>query len=165
MTAAVYAGSFDPITNGHLAILRAALPLAERLVVAVGVHDSKKPLFTFAERKKLIAEAVQSALGQAGKKVEIIAFDGLLAEKARELKARLLIRGLRSGADFDYEMQMAGMNKALAPELQTVFLPAAVENRALSGSLVRQIATLGGDVSAFVPANVARALAKKYAKA
>lgn len=164
MKAAVYAGSFDPVTNGHIATMRSALRLAERLIVAIGVHGGKKPLFSFKERKKLIEEAARGLPGGAGGRVEVLAFDTLLVEKAQELGAQFLIRGLRAGADFDYEMQMAGLNRKLAPNLQTVFLPAEDENRSISSSMIRQIAAMGGDVSAFVPQNVARALAKKYGK-
>ena len=164
MSVAIYAGSFDPITNGHMAVVRGALQLAEKLVLAIGTHDSKKPLFSFTERKKLIDQAVQAELAAPLRsRVEVIAVDNLLVAKAQEIKAQLLIRGLRDSSDFDYEMQMAGMNRKLVPELQTVFVPAEDENRFISGRLVRQIAAMGGDVTPFVPANVAQALSRKMA--
>jgi len=164
MAIAVYAGSFDPITNGHMAVVRGALQLAEKLVLAIGAHDSKKSLFSFTERKKLIEQAVQAELAPPLRsRVEVIAVDSLLVAKAQEIKAQILIRGLRDSSDFDYEMQMAGMNRKLVPELQTVFVPAEDENRFISGRLVRQIASMGGDVTPFVPANVAQALSRKTA--
>lgn len=159
---AVYAGSFDPITNGHCAVLRAALLLAEKVVVAIGVHGSKTPLFSFAERKQLILDSLHDWSAVMRNRVDVVVFEGLLVTKARELKAQLLIRGIRNAADFEYEMQMAQMNKNLAPHLQTVLLPADDAHRSVSGSLVRQVAALGGDISAFVPQNVAQALRKKY---
>ncbi|KAA6206669.1 MAG: pantetheine-phosphate adenylyltransferase [Candidatus Tokpelaia sp.] len=165
MAIAVYAGSFDPITNGHMAVLRGALQLAEKVVMAIGTHESKKPLFTFTERKKLIEQALQNLPGQEAGRVEVLAFDALLVTKAQEINAQILIRGLRNSTDFDYEMQMAGMNRKLVPNLQTIFVPAEDENRFISGSLVRQIASMGGDVTPFVPLNVAPALTKKFALA
>jgi len=163
MSVALYAGSFDPITYGHLAVLKAGLRLADKIIVAIGAHDSKKPLFSVKERKRLIEEAAAAYLGGDAKRVEAIAFAGLAVNEARKRGAVFLIRGLRGGADFDYEMQMANVNKMLAPDLQTVFLPAGSEHRSVSSSLTRQVASMGGDVSCFVPLNVAQALADKFA--
>jgi len=163
MALAVYAGSFDPLTNGHMAVIRGGLLLAEKLIIAIGAHSDKKPLFSVKQRKELVEAALQALPPQNSGRVDVIAFDGLLAETAQRLGARFLLRGLRGSADLDYELQMAGVNKMLAPNLPTVFLPAEAESGFISSSAVRQVAAMGGDVSALVPANVARALAQKFA--
>lgn len=158
MAVAFYPGSFDPITNGHIDVLVQALNIAPQVVVAIGIHPGKVPLFSFEERSDLIREAIAEVLpGRAGD-VSVVAFDKLVVDAAREHKAHLLIRGLRDGTDLDYEMQMAGMNQQMAPDVQTVFLPAGVASRPITATLVRQIAGMGGDVSAFVPKVVDAAL-------
>ncbi len=157
-----YAGSFDPITNGHVDVLIHALQLVDHLTVAIGVHPSKAPLFTPEERKALIEEACHAAASSAGSVLEIVSFDDLAIDAARRSGATLLLRGLRDGTDFDYEMQMAGMNQAMAPGLQTIFIPASPAVRPITASLVRQIARLGGDVSPFVPAFVQSKLVAKF---
>lgn len=159
---AIYAGSFDPITNGHIDVLRAGFNIAEKIVIAIGLHAGKAPLFTFEERAELIRATARKLFGKHAGRVQVIAFDNLLVEKAREIGASLLIRGLRDGTDLDYEMQLAGMNSTMAPDIQTVFLPASVSVRAITATLVRQIASMGGDVSPFVPEIVVRALNKKF---
>ena len=156
---ALYPGSFDPVTNGHLDILQSALAIADRVVVAIGTHHGKLPLFTFDERAELLKGA-----GVAGDRVSVVRFDGLTVDAARANGATIIIRGLRDSGDFDYEMQMAGMNGALAPDIRTVFVPGSPHTRHISGTLVRQIASLRGDISAFVPANVARKLTQKFEK-
>lgn len=162
MTTAFYPGSFDPMTNGHLDILVQALNVASRVVVAIGVHPGKAPLFSFEERAELIRHALGDVLpGRAGD-IEVVAFGNLLVDAARDHGASLVIRGLRNGTDLDYEMQMAGLNNKLAPALQTVFLPAIPESQPITATLVRQIASMGGDVSAFVPKVVRDALARKF---
>ncbi len=162
MKIALYPGSFDPLTNGHLAVMAGALAVADALVLAIGVHPGKKPMFSFAEREALIASAAVSLFKEGAKKISVVSFDGLAVDAAKKAGAGILVRGLRDGTDFDYEMHMAGMNGAMAPEVQTVFLPAAPGSRHITATLVRQIAAMGGDVSAFVPKAVAAALAKKF---
>lgn len=162
MTTAFYPGSFDPITNGHLDILMQSLNIVDHLVVGIGVHDTKKPLFSFEERAALIVESLSEALPGQQKRVKVVSFSKLAVDAARENNASVLMRGLRDGTDLDFEMQMAGMNRQMASEVQTVFLPASPLNRPITATLVRQIAAMGGDVEAFVPGPVFRALAKKH---
>ena len=158
---AFYAGSFDPVTNGHVDVLRHACHLADHLIVAIGVHPGKAPLFSADERAAMIQKACRPFTSSEGAEVEVITFDGLAVEAAKAHGATLLIRGLRDGSDLDYEMQMAGMNQSLAPDIQTVFLPSSPMVRPITATLVRQIAMMGGDVSAFVPDFVAAGLAQK----
>ncbi|GGA81040.1 phosphopantetheine adenylyltransferase [Brucella endophytica] len=162
MTIAIYAGSFDPVTNGHLDVLKGALRLADEIVMAIGIHPGKKPLFSFDEREKLIGEAARALLGSDAKRIRVVSFDGLVIDAAKKHGAALMVRGLRDGTDFDYEMQMAGMNGAMAPDIQTVFLPASPGSRAITGTLVRQIASMGGNVGPFVPKAAERALKSKF---
>ena len=152
-----YAGSFDPMTNGHLDVLRAAAVFCDRLVVGIGVHPGKAPVFTAAER----ADLIRSVWTDAQAKLEIVTFDGLAVDAAAKYGAQVLIRGLRDGTDLDYEMQMAGMNAKLAPAIETIFIPAKVETRHITATLVRQIAAMGGDITAFVPPVVAAAFAAR----
>jgi pantetheine-phosphate adenylyltransferase len=159
---ALYAGSFDPVTNGHLDVVRGALQAADRLVLAVGVHPGKAPLFSAEERLDMLRETCVPLAREAKCTVDIITFDDLVTQCARRIGANLLIRGLRDGTDLDYEMQMAGMNQTMAPEVQTVFLPASATVRPITATLVRQIASMGGDVSAFVPASVAARLKRIF---
>lgn len=162
MRVGVYPGSFDPLTNGHVDMLEGAFRLVDHLIIAIGVHPAKKPLFSSEERMAMIDEVAAALARQAGATYEIATFDDLVVEFARRNKATLLIRGLRDGTDLDYEMQMAGMNTGLAPWLQTVFLPASPKDRHITATLVRQIAAMRGDVSSFVPAPVTRRLTKKF---
>lgn len=158
MRRALYPGSFDPLTNGHLDILRQSLALFDEVVVAIGIHPGKAGLFTFEERVALIERCAQ---GQGA--IRVAAFDGLVIEAARREGAVALVRGLRDGTDLDYEMQMAGMNGAMAPDITTLFLPAGPAARPITATLVRQIAKMGGDVSSFVPEPVSAALKRKFA--
>ena len=158
---ALYPGTFDPITNGHVDVLAGALALADEVIVAIGVHPSKKPMFDLDERKAMIAETAR-ALPDAAGRVRVETFDGLVVDAAKTLGAGLIVRGLRDAADFDYEMQMAGMNGAMAPAVKTVFLPASPRTRHITATLVRQIAAMGGDVSPFVPETVASRIARKF---
>ncbi|WP_312417492.1 pantetheine-phosphate adenylyltransferase [Shinella sp.] len=162
MTVAFYPGSFDPFTNGHIDVLVQALNVASKLVVAIGVHPGKTPLFSFEERADLIQRSIADALPARAGDVSVVSFSNLVVDAARSHGAQLLIRGLRDGTDLDYEMQMAGMNRQMAPDVQTVFLPAGVASRPITATLVRQIAAMGGDVSAFVPAPVFAALKARH---
>jgi pantetheine-phosphate adenylyltransferase len=161
---ALYAGSFDPLTNGHLDVLKASLAVADTVYAAIGIHPGKKPLFSFEERVGLIEAAANAEFGRDGARIKVVAFDGLVIDAARREGASIMIRGLRDGTDLDYEMPMAGMNETMAPELQTVFLPASPSVRTITATLVRQIASMGGDIRPFVPAAVAGALTAKFAK-
>jgi len=161
---ALYTGSFDPVTNGHLDVLSAAAPLFDGILVAIGTHPGKSPLFSVEEKSKLILAATQDAARKSGCTIQIATFDGLAVDAAREHGAIALLRGLRDGTDLDYEMQMAGMNGEMAPEVQTIFMPASPGVRHITATLVRQIAAMGGDVSHFVPNVVAKALAEKFTR-
>jgi len=161
---AFYAGSFDPITNGHLDVIRAACRLADRLVIAIGTHPGKQPLFSVQERLDMLKE-ISAPIGKKEKvEIDTATFDKLVVSAARKAGATILIRGLRDGSDFDYEMQMAGMNGEMAPKIQTVFLPASPATRPITATLVRQIAGMGGDVSAFVPPAVEKRLRARFAR-
>lgn len=159
---ALYAGSFDPVTNGHIDVVRHAARIAGRLVIAIGVHPGKAPLFAADERIAMIEETCGVMVREAGCEFACITFGDLAVSTARRVAATIMIRGLRDGTDLDYEMQLAGMNAALAPEVQTVFLPASPMVRPITATLVRQIAGMGGDVSSFVPATVAARLRTKF---
>jgi pantetheine-phosphate adenylyltransferase len=160
---AYYPGSFDPLTNGHLDVLQQALALFDKVIVGIGIHPGKTPMFSFTERAELVIGAIASADSAAASRVIVEKFDNLVTRAARDAGASILVRGLRDGTDLDYEMQMAGMNGTMAPDIKTVFFPASPQFRAITGTLVRQVARMGGDVSAFVPANVLAALADKAA--
>jgi pantetheine-phosphate adenylyltransferase len=158
---ALYTGSFDPLTNGHLDVIVHGLGLFDRLVVAIGVHPGKVPMFSPDERAQMIRNvAGPYAAGTRGT-LNVITFDDLAIEAAAREGATVLLRGLRDGTDLDYEMQMAGMNGAMAPAIQTVFLPASPALRHITATLVRQIAAMGGDITPFVPADVAVAIEAK----
>jgi pantetheine-phosphate adenylyltransferase len=158
---ALYAGSFDPITNGHLDVVRQAARLADRLVLAIGIHPGKTPLFTTDERLAMLQEVCGPIAKQAGAELSCVTFSDLVISLAQRERATIMIRGLRDATDFDYEMQMAGMNAAMAPDISTVFLPASPAVRPITATLVRQIGKMGGDITSFVPpATAARMKAK-----
>lgn len=161
---ALFAGSFDPITLGHLDVVQKAVLLVDRLVLAIGIHPGKTPLFSAAERLAMVEEICSPLARAAGCQIACATFGDLVVGAAQRAGATILLRGVRDGTDFDYEMQMAGMNAAMAPGVQTVFLPASPEVRPITATLVRQIAGMGGDVSAFVPAQVVARLKTKFAK-
>lgn len=160
---ALYPGSFDPVTNGHLDVVRQAVILCDRLIVAVGVHPGKKPLFSVEERLAMVREVFEPIAAKAGCAFEATTYDNLTVTAAQTSGASIMIRGLRDGTDLDYEMQIAGMNETMARDVHTVFVPASVAVRPITATLVRQIAAMGGDVSAFVPPSVAASLKAKFA--
>jgi pantetheine-phosphate adenylyltransferase len=164
MRVALYTGSFDPITNGHIEVARAAACICDELIIAIGIHPGKTPIFSAEERAALIQQTVGDRIDTHATKLSVQTFSGLAIVAAQACGAQLLIRGLRDGSDFDYEMQMAGMNAAMAPGIQTIFLPASPAVRHITATLVRQIASLGGDISPFVPQSVATALQVKFKK-
>jgi pantetheine-phosphate adenylyltransferase len=161
---ALYPGSFDPVTNGHLDVVRHAVHLCDRLIVAIGVHSAKKPLFSTEERFAMVREVFAPLAAKAGCAFEATTYDNLTVTAAQKAGATLMIRGLRDGTDLDYEMQLAGMNETMAPDVHTVFVPASPGVRPITATLVRQIAGMGGNYSAFVPASVAASLKAKFAK-
>ncbi|HJS42758.1 MAG TPA: pantetheine-phosphate adenylyltransferase, partial [Gemmatimonadales bacterium] len=153
-----YPGSFDPITKGHDDLIHRSLEFVDHLIVAVAVNVAKQPLFSLEERVSLIKATV------TGKRVEVQSFEGLLAEFAKKVGASVIIRGLRAVSDFEFEFQMALMNRNLAPKIETVFLVPASDLTYLSSSLVREVARFGGDVSSLVHPAVQKALKRKFAK-
>jgi pantetheine-phosphate adenylyltransferase len=157
--AAIYPGSFDPLTNGHLAILQRGLQLFDRLVIAVANNPSKAPLFSVAERTALIRATVGD-----DPRVEVDAFEGLLVDYARAKGIHTVLRGLRAASDFEYEFQLANMNRKLFPEFESVFVMTGEDYFFVSARLVREVAHFGGDVAAFVPPNVLAALRAKLAR-
>ena len=156
MRIAIYAGSFDPITRGHEDLIMRSLAFVDRLIVAVARNLNKTPMFTEEERVALIKAAVADE-----SRIEVRSFDGLLVDFARSVNARLLIRGLRAVSDFEYEYQMALMNRHLSPGLETVFMVPSLDTTYISASMVREVARFGGDVSGLVHPEVARALRAK----
>ncbi|HEY4283766.1 MAG TPA: pantetheine-phosphate adenylyltransferase [Chthoniobacterales bacterium] len=160
MRRAIYPGSFDPVTNGHLDVIGRARKLFDEVIIAVAHNVEKEPLFSLEERVKLLQDALGDEAG-----IRIDHFEGLLVDFALARKAGAVIRGLRAVSDFEFEFQMALMNRKLQATVETIFLMPKEEYTYLSSRLVKEIARLGGDVSQFVPAVVARALGKKYAKA
>ncbi len=159
---ALFPGSFDPVTNGHLDLVRQATRLADRLVLAIGTHPGKTPLFGIDERLAMLEETCWPLAKAAGCELVCTTFADLVVTAARREGASLIIRGLRSATDFDYEMEMAGMNGAMAGDVQTVFLPASPLVRPITATLVRQIASMGGDVAQFVPPSVVDRLKAKF---
>lgn len=157
MRAAIYPGSFDPMTNGHLSLIHRALRVFDRLIVAVADNQAKTPLFGVDERKALIAEAV----GREAR-VEVDAFQGLLVDYARRKGVSIVLRGLRAVSDFEYEFQMANMNRKLFPEFETVFVMTGEDYFYVSSRLVREVASMGGDVSGLVPPNVLAKLQSRF---
>jgi pantetheine-phosphate adenylyltransferase len=153
---AIYPGSFDPVTNGHLDLIERGTKIFDRLVVAILRNTEKSPLFSIAERTEMLAEVTASFTN-----VEIDCFNGLLVDYARERKARVILRGIRAISDYEFELQMAMMNRKLQPGLETVFMMPAVEYSYLSSRLVREIAQLGGSVGGLVPVAVERRLRAK----
>ena len=154
---AVYAGSFDPVTRGHLDLICRAARLFDQVVVAVGVHPTRRPLFTVDERLAMLSKAA-SGLNN----IEVTSFDGLLIDFCKRIDANILIRGLRHSMDFEYELQIAQANADMAPDVETIFLPTANKYGFITASLVREIASHGGDVRRYVPENVVESLVAKF---
>ena len=162
MTTALYSGSFDPATLGHVDVMRRGSRLFDRLVVAVGAHHAKAALFATDERVAML-QAIAGGIGaETGRTIEVVTFSGLVVDAAREVGASVILRGVRNVTDFDYEVQMEGMNTTLSPDLDVVYLAAGSGVRHIASSLVRQIAALGGAVDAFVPPEVAERLKARY---
>ncbi|HEX2136718.1 MAG TPA: pantetheine-phosphate adenylyltransferase [Microvirga sp.] len=161
---ALYTGTFDPVTNGHLDVVRQACRLVDRVVIAIGVHASKAPIFSPEERADMLRAVCGPVAAEQGASLEVVTFDDLAVEAARRHGATVIVRGLRDGTDLDYEMQMAAMNAAMAPDVQTVFFPSSPPVRPITATLVRQIAGMGGDVSAFVPEIVDERLKQKLGR-
>ncbi len=159
---ALYPGSFDPVTNGHLDVVRHAVTLCDKLIVSIGVHPGKKPLYSTEERLAMVRDVFEPVAKKAGCAFDCGTYDNLTVTAAQKAGATIMIRGLRDGTDLDYEMQLAGMNEAMAPDVHTVFVPASPAVRPITATLVRQIAGMGGDFSAFVPPTVAKSLKAKF---
>ena len=151
MRTGFYPGSFDPITNGHIDIIKRGLSIVDKLVVGIGISATKSPLFTLEKRLAMIETEMSPIAKQMGVDLQVVSFDGLLVDVAREHGASLILRGLRTAADFEYEAQMTSMNRSMAPEVETVFLAASANVGFISSTLVRQIHAMGGDVCPFVP--------------
>lgn len=158
---ALYPGTFDPITNGHVDIIHRAVKLVDKLVIGVAINEDKAPLFSLGERVAM-AENVAEQL-DTDTEIEVRPFDGLLMHFAQEIGATSIVRGLRAVSDFEYEFQMVGMNQRLNPDIETVFLMADPRHQAVASRLVKEIARLGGDVSAFVSPSVKAMLLEKFA--
>jgi pantetheine-phosphate adenylyltransferase len=158
-----YSGSFDPVTLGHTDVIERASRLVDRLVIGIGVHTSKKPMFDEAERVDMLVAETRAIADRNETEIDIVTFSTLAIDAAQKYGASVIFRGLRDGTDFDYEMQMAGMNGAMAPSVQTVFVAASPQVRHIAANLVRQIAVMGGDVTPFVSKAVAIRLATKSA--
>lgn len=156
-----YSGTFDPVTLGHTDVISRAAKLVDRLIIGIGVHPAKAPLFNAAERMEMLKAETAGIAKASGAAIDVVTFDNLVVTAAQEHKATVIFRGLRDGTDFDYEMQMAGMNGEMVPGVQTVFVAASPQVRHITGTLVRQIALMGGNVRPFVSADVARLLKTK----
>jgi pantetheine-phosphate adenylyltransferase len=158
---ALYPGTFDPITNGHLDIIARAARLADKLVVGIAMNAGKSPIFSLEERAELVQAEIAPIAAKTGTEIEVRPFETLLISFANEVGAKMIVRGLRAVSDFDYEFQMAGMNYRLAPNIETVFLMASEHHQFISSRFVKDIAALGGDISSFVPKlTLKRTLAK-----
>ena len=161
---ALYPGTFDPVTNGHLDIMQRACRICDSLIIAVAENDKKYPLFDIEDRMNLISEAVKTSekLKNHSDSIKIKSFNSLLIEFAKNNSVSMIIRGLRAVSDFDYEFQMAGMNSRLNSNIETIFLMASETNQFVASRFVKEVASFGGDVSTFVPSNVYQAIKKKY---
>ena len=157
MSTAIYTGSFDPVTYGHLDIIKRSSRMFDQVIIGVLINKSKKPLFSAEERVNMIAEVTKDL-----KNVSVVAFDGLLVEFAKQMNANIVVRGLRAISDFEYELQIAQTNHALEPEVDTVFLTTNVQYSYVSSTTVREIGSFGGDISDFVPSYVKNKVEEKF---
>lgn len=164
MRIGLYPGTFDPITHGHIDIIRRGCRLVDRLVIGVAINTSKGPLFSLDERVEMIRTQVEPIEQETGTEILVHPFENLLVDCAHDVNAQVIIRGLRAVADFEYEFQMVGMNRALDDTIETVFLMADAKNQAIASKLVKEIARLNGDVTKFVPSDVVSRLAAKLAE-
>ena len=160
----LYAGTFDPITNGHVDIIRRGFRFLDEIHVAIGINASKTPMFSLETRFRLIEEVCAPIAAEMGAKLSTGTFDKLVVWAARDAGASVMLRGLRNAGDFEYEAPMVSMNGTMAPEIETVFLAASPETASISSTLVRQIAGMGGDITPFVPPAVAAAIAERLAQ-
>jgi pantetheine-phosphate adenylyltransferase len=147
----LYPGTFDPVTNGHMDIIARAARLLDKLVVGVAINTGKSPLFSLEERVEMVQAEIARIATENGMVIEVLPFDTLLIDFARKVGASMIVRGLRAVSDYDYEVQMAGMNYRLAPDIETVFLVASERHQFIASRLVKEVAMLGGDISSFVP--------------
>lgn len=164
MRIGLYPGTFDPITNGHIDIIRRACSLVDRLVIGVAINRDKGPLFPLDERVDMIRTQVSPIAAKTGTEIIVHPFENLLVDCAHDVGAQVIVRGLRAVADFEYEFQMVGMNRSLDASIETVFLMADAKNQAIASKLVKEIARLNGDVTKFVPSDVVSRLKEKLAK-
>ena len=156
-----YSGSFDPVTLGHTDVIRRAAQVVDKLVIGIGINPGKAPMFSDDERVAMLEAEVKPIAKETGARISVVTFSGLAVDAARANGATIIIRGLRDGTDFDYEMQMSGMNGEMAPEIQTVYVSASPAVRHIAANLVRAIAAMGGDASAFVSKDVLKRLRSK----
>ena len=156
-----YSGSFDPVTLGHTDVIRRAAQVVDKLVIGIGINPGKAPMFSDDERVAMLEAEVKPIAKETGARISVVTFSGLAVDAARAHGATIIIRGLRDGTDFDYEMQMSGMNGEMAPEIQTVYVSASPAVRHIAANLVRAIAAMGGDASAFVSKDVLKRLRSK----
>ena len=163
MRIVLYPGTFDPITLGHIDIIQRAMALVDRLVIGVAINRNKGPLFNLEERVAMVGAECAAIQAKTGGEIVVHPFENLLIDCARDVGAGIIVRGLRAVADFEYEFQMVGMNRALDASIETVFMMADARRQAIASKLVKEIARLGGDVSRFVTPPVVEALARKYA--
>ena len=160
----LYPGTFDPPTNGHLDIIERALHVVDRLIMGVAINAGKSPMFALDERVSMVRKSIADLGGDSASRVDVRPFDSLLMHFTKECGATIIIRGLRAVSDFEYEFQMAGMNAHLEPNIETAFLMASEQTQFISSRLVKEICTLGGDISDFVPKNVKEQLLERVSK-
>ncbi len=158
----IYPGTFDPVTNGHMDIISRATHVVDQLIIGVAINAGKGPLFTLDERVEMVEHEVSLLPGDAADRVLVQPFEGLLTDLAVSCGASLIVRGLRAVSDFEYEFQMTGMNRRLNPEIETVFLAASEKHQFISSRLVKEIVSMGGDITHFVAANVREKLLEKF---